>query len=237
MIEVRQYTPSPITYMGKQAAICRGNYDISALAAREVGRKVWNQQHNRVLEYPDITMTISKYSARVIRELYTHIIGVTRLQESTRYVQENDFTYITPPEIIGNEDSFPLYNHIMQEIYDTYLKLIEVGISVEDAAMILPLGMETTVSLKINLRALVHLAEQRACTKSYWEMRNLVNEIIDAIKSLDDIEWQILAKRLMPKCARLTYCPESESCGLLKVYSKQPYQIENNEFIEEEIDG
>ena len=55
--------------------------------------------HTRTAEYPEVYCIVEGYSARCIRELYTHIIGTTRLQSSTRYVDaknmdvEQDFYY------------------------------------------------------------------------------------------------------------------------------------------------
>ena len=43
--------------------------------------------HGRTTEFPDVYMVLDDYSARVIREFYTHIGGApTRLQASTRYI-------------------------------------------------------------------------------------------------------------------------------------------------------
>lgn len=55
-----------------------------------------------MLEFPQIYLEISGYSARVIRELYTHISGApTRLQASTRYIDYTNegFDCIIPKSI------------------------------------------------------------------------------------------------------------------------------------------
>lgn len=50
-------------------------------------------------------MILDGYSARVIREWYTHIGGSpTRLQASTRYIDyEHGFDYVVPPSIEKDE--------------------------------------------------------------------------------------------------------------------------------------
>lgn len=55
--------------------------------------------HGRVFEFVNIEAIIEDYSARVIREWYTHIGGSpTRLQSSTRYVNYDNFEYIIPKQ-------------------------------------------------------------------------------------------------------------------------------------------
>lgn len=66
-----------------------------------------------MLEYVNVEMILEGYSARVIREWYTHIGGApTRLQASTRYVDYGEFKYIIPNSIKSNEDALRLYKNI-----------------------------------------------------------------------------------------------------------------------------
>ena len=88
-------TKNPITLIGKEAGICYGS-DISN-SEKNYKRGINNLKsgHGRTMEFPQIFLTIDGYSARVIRELYTHIGGApTRLQASTRYINYGDFEYI-----------------------------------------------------------------------------------------------------------------------------------------------
>ena len=48
----------------------------------------------------NVEMVLDGYSARVIREWYTHFGGSpTRLQASARYVDYNNFAYVIPPAV------------------------------------------------------------------------------------------------------------------------------------------
>lgn len=64
-------------------------------------------EHGRTFEFPDVYMVLDGFSARVIREFYTHIGGApTRLQASTRYIDyAKGFAYFTPPSIERNLDA------------------------------------------------------------------------------------------------------------------------------------
>jgi thymidylate synthase (FAD) len=208
MIKILDYTKNPLTRMGEVAGICTGKKGNA-----NIGRKCLEANHGRVLEYVDVTLVLSDYSARVIRELYTHIVGVSRLQESTRYVDMSDFGVYLPDSIDNNEEAYQIYFETLAHISDSYRKLLELGIPKEDVANILPLAYHTKVVLKINLRALLHMFNERLCARAYKEFRGLMGDIKKALSELDD-EWkEIIDKYAKPKCYVLGYCPEGEkSC-------------------------
>ncbi len=168
--------------------------------------------HGRVLEYVDIEICISEYSARAIREYYTHIGGgPTRLQESTRYVNCEKFGYFTPPTVKGNADA--LYAECMDFIKEKYAALLEAGVSKEDAANILPLGMYTKIVDKRNLRNMVSLMNQRLCSRAYVEIRALANEIKSSLAAYSP-EWEWICNNLfVPKCDVSGFCIEKKTCG------------------------
>ena len=66
---------------------------------------------------------------------------------------------------------------------------------------------------KVNLRCLVNFMNMRLCTRAYWEIRNLANELKKALSEYSD-EWKYICDLLfVPKCEALGYCTEHESCG------------------------
>jgi thymidylate synthase (FAD) len=159
-------------------------------------------------------MVLDGYSARVIREFYTHIGGApTRLQASTRYIEYGEFEYITPPTIEKNESTNKLYDSVMSLISTSIQKLEEAGIPKEDTANLLPLGMTTKVVCKINLRTLIDMSHQRMCARAYWEFRQLFRDIRRELKDYSE-EWSYLVDTYFePKCDYLGYCPEKFTCG------------------------
>jgi thymidylate synthase (FAD) len=171
--------------------------------------------HGRVEEYPQIYLQLDGYSARVIREFYTHIGGApTRLQESTRYVDCSSFGFVIPPSILENGKANYIYQETMRNISEAIKALEDLGIKREDSAMLLPLGMETKVIVRTNLRNLIDMSHQRLCTRAYWEFRQLMKDIINALAKYSE-EWEILIDYdlFVPKCQVYGYCPEKNSCG------------------------
>jgi thymidylate synthase (FAD) len=159
-------------------------------------------------------MVLDGYSARVIREWYTHIGGApTRLQASTRYIDYGDFEYVTPPSISESPAAKALYDATMAVIADTMRRLEIDNFPREDAAMLLPLGMTTRIVDKRNLRNLIDMSHQRMCNRAYWEFRELFRDISCALVNYSE-EWGwIVNNCFMPKCDVTGYCTEKHSCG------------------------
>ena len=117
---LEETTKDPITLMGSRAGICWGS-DISDRQKNyKRGLQCLSSGHGRVMEYVNVEMVLDGYSARVIREWYTHIGGSpTRLQASTRYVDYKNFSYVIPPAVADNEHARVRYEKLMHEISET----------------------------------------------------------------------------------------------------------------------
>ena len=207
-------TKNPITLMGQRAGVCWGA-DISDDAKNyQRGLDCIQSGHGRVMEYVNVEMVLNDFSARVIREWYTHIGGApTRLQSSTRYIDYNHFNYIIPFSIHNNLEALEIYKRTMANIMEGYKELLDADIPKEDVAMVLPLGMTTKVVDKRNLRNLVDMSRQRMCSRAYLEYRLLFEKVCKALSEYSE-EWDTLIKMCFhPKCDELGYCPEKKSCG------------------------
>lgn len=215
VIILEETTKNPVTLMGCRAGICWGSDITDQQKNYKRGLDCLAAGHGRVMEYVSVEMVLDGYSARVIREWYTHLGGApTRLQASTRYINYDKFAYVIPPSIASDEKACARYEHMMREISDTckYLET-ECGIAREDAAMLLPLGMQTKIVDKRNLRNLADMSRQRMCGRAYHEYRAMFQDICDALRKVS-AEWELLADTVFaPKCEILGYCPEKKSCG------------------------
>ena len=213
IIVLPETTKNPITLIGKRAGICWGADISDDTKNYNRGLDCIKSNHGRTLEYVNIELVLDGYSARAIREYYTHIAGSpTRLQASTRYINYKNFDYVIPPSVkkFGGEE---IYKETMDIISENCQKLEQLGIPREDSAMLLPLGMSTKIVDKRNLRSFVDMSRQRECTRAYWEFREMFNDIKNALSELSN-EWKyVIDTQFMPKCEYLGYCPEKKSCG------------------------
>lgn len=213
MIEIiKRWTETdPLTHIGYAAGYCWGADVSDDNNNRRRGKSCIKSGHLRTAEYPDLEFVVSKVSARVVREIYTHIIGVTRLQESTRYVDCSNVGYFVPMGL--TEEQQKKYIEDMDLIFSKYANLRDMEISKEDAANILPLGMNTKFVWKINLRALIHFMEMRLCNRAYKEIRQISAEIKKVVSEYSE-EWKWIADNyFVPSCKTRGYCIESLPCG------------------------
>lgn len=205
---------NPLQKIGKMAGVCWSSPVDDVQKNINRAKDCIKSGHGRVLEFVDIELCIEGFSARAIREYYTHIAGgPTRLQESTRYVNCKHFDFFVPPTVKKSAESEKIYLDTMEAIRANYEKLLESGVSREDAANILPLGMNTKIIDKRNLRNLINLMNLRLCTRAYVEIRTLAAEIKTALSSYSE-EWKWIADNLfVPKCDVSGYCTETKCCG------------------------
>lgn len=215
VIVMDETTQKPITLIGEMAGICYGSDTSNPEKNYKRGLECIKTNHGRVLEFPQVYLILDGYSARAMRELYTHIGGApTRLQASTRYINYKNFDYFIPDAIINNTEAYNNYVLAMENLWESYEKLLKQGVSKEDAANILPLGMNSKMVLRTNLRNLINIMRQRTCKRAYSEIRYMMYDIQTALNAYGE-EWRILngMELFKPKCEYLGYCPEKNSCG------------------------
>lgn len=207
-------TKNPITLIGEEAGICWGANTSDPAKNYKRGIDCLENEHGRTFEFPDVYMILDGYSARVIREWYTHIGGApTRLQASTRYINYGDYEVVTPKSIADNKVAHAIYVAAHEAIRIALKQLEKLGVPREDSAMLLPLGMCTKMVDKRNLRNLIDMSHQRLCTRAYHEYRTMFKDICDALREYSD-EWAYLVDHyFMPKCEYMGFCKEKKSCG------------------------
>lgn len=215
IIQEKYTLKKPITMIGEEAGICWGADTSNDAKNYKRGIECLENEHGRTFEFPDVYMILDGYSARVVREWYTHIGGSpTRLQASTRYIDyEHGFDYFTPPSVQSNQRALDIYNGMMLDIGDALKELNDIGIPREDSALGLPLGMTTRIVCKHNIRNLIDMSHQRMCSRAYHEYRGLFSDLCSALRNYSD-EWEYIVEHyFMPKCEYMGFCKEKYSCG------------------------
>lgn len=213
VIILPETTKDPISLIGRRAGICWGANISDEKKNYARGLDCIESNHGRTLEFVNVEAVLDGYSARVIREWYTHIGGApTRLQASTRYINYANFEYVSP-KTIKDENLKTEYCDTMKSIAKVAQYLEDNGVPREDAAMLLPLGMTTKIVDKRNLRNIIDMSRQRMCSRAYWEYREMFKDYINALSEISP-EWELIVKTQMaPKCELLGYCQEKHGCG------------------------
>lgn len=73
--------------------------------------------------------------------------------------------------------------------YNTYQKLLQLGVPKEQARIVLPQSMYTTLYLKMDLRNLLHFCNLRNAPDTQWETKQYAEAIENIIKETNPISW------------------------------------------------
>jgi thymidylate synthase (FAD) len=152
------------------------------------------------------TFSVEGVSRSLTHQLVRHRIA-SYSQQSQRYVSLNTPDYVVPEEIAKNPEAKKLYDDLMQNIWDTYNKLEDLGIIAEDARYVLPNACTTNITLTMNARQLMHFFTLRCCNRAQTEIRQLADEMLKLCKEACP---NIFAYG-GPSCVRGP-CPEGEKC-------------------------
>lgn len=212
-------TKNPIQLIGKLSGICYNSNTEDATRNYKRGIDCLENNHGRTLESAVVYMVIDGYSAKFVREFYTHIGGSPmRLQSSTRYIDyaNKGLPFVVPPKVKSNEKALAIYNTTLDVIKKATKELEDLGIEKEDASMLFPLAMESKFVVKCNLRMLIEMSHQRLCKRAFWEYRDFMKELKEKLTERDE-EWKyIVDNYFKPKCDILKHCPEKFGCGKYK---------------------
>jgi thymidylate synthase (FAD) len=97
------------------------------------------------------------------------------------------------PGSIEQVDKKGGYANLIDFVSENYRELVALGVPNEDARMVLPNACATSLYLSCNLRELIHISNERLCTRAQWEIRDLVKQMV----SLVTPELHFM---LVPKC-------------------------------------
>ncbi len=133
--------------------------------------------HESILEHASAVFRISGASRSFTHQLVRHrIAGFS--QQSQRYVDEKDFSFIVPPKIAENSEALEIYRNFMKEAAQAYGRLREKGILKEDARFVLPNALESQIVFSCNFRELRHVFSLRLEPGAQWEIRRVCMEML-----------------------------------------------------------
>lgn len=185
-IELIKCTDSPIKTIAAIASVC---YDSNPKDALKLVTHLYKSGHHSVLEHVYLTFEIDGISRACLAQLTRHRLASYTVR-SQRYCKETDFDFVVPTTLDG--EIFRNQVKFLQKWYNSY---VDSGVSAEDARYILPNACATKLVMSVNLRELIHIAEERLCKRAQWEIRELVTRMIEVVPA----ELRFMLK---PKCGR-----------------------------------
>lgn len=183
-----QQTEKPIETIAKIASIC---YDSDPKDPMKLVKHLYKNGHHSVFEHIYFTFKIEGISRACSHQLVRHR-QASFTQRSQRYCDETESDLVVPPSLIKNGLQTYLYGPA-REASDVYKWLVENNIPKEDARYVLPNACETELYMSCNLRELMHIANERLCSRAQWEIRELVRQMVELV----DPQLRFM---LVPKC-------------------------------------
>lgn len=225
-VRIIEHTPNPEKVIAMAGKLCYSPSTIDELEDnlddKEI-EKFTNMLiglgHLSTVEHVSFTFAIEGISKVTSHQLVRHRLASYSMK-SQRYVKHDGFEYIIPHSL-DNDDTRKQYEDLMFKINEYYNfftdYLIQQGKTekqaIEDARYVFPNACETKIIVTMNLRNLLHFFNERCCSRSQTEIREMAYEMLRQCKEVSPI----LFKNAGAKCVKLGYCPEGKmSCGRIK---------------------
>lgn len=234
------HTAEPEKLIATAAKLCYSSSDISALQEGLTDEKTQSFidmlisiGHESVLEHASFTFGIEGISRACSHQLVRHRIA-SYSQKSQRYVSEDCFDYIVPPEIQAIPEAMAEFEKQMEHLNESYSKIADIltekhtadfvsqGYSEkeaaskarkkanEDARFLLPNACETKIVVTMNVRSLFNFFRHRCCARAQWEIKDVADEML---KLCCEAAPHVF-KNAGPSCVATGKCPEGKmSCG------------------------
>lgn len=194
-----QHTPNAVEMISEIASIC---YDSDPNDTTRLG-KLAKSGHLSVFEHIYFTFKIEGISRTCSHQLVRHR-HCSFTQRSQRYCSEDGYDFVNPVQEI-DDIRYSIFDDMICDNAKDYADLQECGLKNEDARYILPNACCTQMYLSCNLRELIHIANERLCTRAQWEIREVVKQMCALVD-------ERLHFMLVPKCkSGLLIC--NNKCG------------------------
>ena len=233
------YTPNPEKTVACAAKLCYSSAEIGTLydglsdeKAADFVEMLSNIGHESPIEHASFTFGIEGVSRSFLAQITRHRIASYSVQ-SQRYVKENAFSFVTPPEIASDPAAKTLYEQSMQNAIDSYHALAErlekkhystflaagqdektarknaEKKAIEDARFVLPNACDTKMIVTMNARSLLNFFKHRCCNRAQWEIKRVADEMLRLVLGVAPT----LFGNAGPSCTR-SGCSEGKmTCG------------------------
>ena len=241
-VKLLAYTPQPERTVACAAKLCYAAADIDTVYEGLTEEKtasflemLGSIGHESPIEHASFTFGIQGVSRSLLAQITRHRIASYSVQ-SQRYVKENAFEFILPPEIEAIPEAKEEFLRAMEEDQKHYENLTALlkekhkrellaqgedeksanrkaeKKAIEDARFVLPNACATKMICTMNARSLLNFFTHRCCSRAQWEIRALAVEMLKEVKAVAPH----IFEKAGPPCLRGN-CPEGKmSCGKMK---------------------
>lgn len=187
-----------LEFIEKCGRICYKSEDkITEGSAEKIVASILEREHESVLEHCKFTVKFI-CDRGVSHELVRHRMA-SYSQESTRYCNYSkgkfggEITVIEPCFLEKGTRGYQLWASSCKESENTYFKMLDWGLTPQEARAVLPNSLKTEVVMTANIREWRHFLKLRTEKAAHPQMRELALVLLGMVKStipvlFDDIE-------------------------------------------------
>jgi thymidylate synthase (FAD) len=193
----------PIEVVGRAGGICWDKEEKEDYES--FVRRVIKMGHESVIEHASFTFRVEGVSRALTHQWVRHRL-CSFSQRSQRYVKENEVNYVMPP--MEYLDGKPSKTHwvpkdardrarrkiedAMNDAWNYYNELINLGVRGEDARFVLPNACETKMVWTSNARELRHFFKLRMDKHAQWEIRKMAQLMFDEVMKVAPVFFEDL---------------------------------------------
>ncbi|MBS6861792.1 MAG: FAD-dependent thymidylate synthase [Hydrogeniiclostridium sp.] len=233
------YTPEPERMVASAAKLCYSPSTIETIRDGLTEEKTSSFVHmlaeighESPIEHASFTFGIEGVSRSFLAQITRHRIASYSVQ-SQRYVAENSFEFVVPPEIEAIPEAKEEFLAAMREDQLHYERLTAIlqkkhretllqegktekeadraaqKMAIEDARFVLPNACDTKMICTFNARSLLNFFSHRCCNRAQWEIRDVACQMLALVREAAPH----IFEKAGPPCLRGA-CPEGKmSCG------------------------
>lgn len=214
-VELLYHTPDPERAVATAARLCYapvGAAELMETLSEEKIKKVLttilSSGHLSTLEHASYTFALDGVSRAMTHQLVRHRLASYN-QQSQRYVTFTDEPEFVKPATVVAAGAEEAYDAAVKAAFDSYRKLVELGVPAEDARYLLPNACESKIVVTMNIRELLHFFSLRCCNRAQWEIREAACKMLELVRPTAPF----IFKDAGPGCVR-GKCPEGKmTCG------------------------
>ena len=175
-------TPEAEKLIEKAGRTCYQSHDHTKPGSETIFiPRIIENGHHSVLEHAYATFQFDEVSRCLTHQLVRHrLIGIS--QQSQRYVNEQNYSYVIPESIKENKKAIKLFNDFIAITKDCYKKLQQLGIKNEDARYVLPNAVHSEIVISANFRELRHIFCVRCSKHAQLEIRKCALSMLRIMK-------------------------------------------------------
>ena len=238
-VKLLAYTPEPEKTVACAAKLCYAAADIDTVYEGLTEEKTASFLemlnsigHESPIEHASFTFGIEGVSRSLLAQITRHRIASFSVQ-SQRYVKEEGFQFVLPPEIEALPEAKEEFLRAMEEDQEHYERLTALlkekhqaaflaagetekaaarkaeKKAIEDARFVLPNACATKMICTMNARSLLNFFSHRCCNRAQWEIRDVAWQMLEQVKEVAPH----LFEKAGPPCLKGP-CPEGKmTCG------------------------